>query len=322
MSDMSGASNLDVQDICSALLLLSTAFDDDDSLPFKNLTATSPKGVQYSSPRLDSQFRIDEMPWRLVRAALWQMYANLFLLCESDEPELVHQARVGWRRLRGTSRLLRSVCHLPTPPQVGPLRSLIAQLREIRDNDVVRHQVLPRVAELIPDRIAPNGRHWRQLCAAIEADAAAHRDVLRTLLEDAAIGESLWTHVLWLLQLRDFAYQAPSRARDKESLQDWARHRIRRIYRKFERAQSRCRDEESRHRARIWAKRLRYATEDFSALLPDAAKKWHKMAIEVQSRLGDQRDLQTAVALAEKYGATQIASEISRLSPELLKIHS
>lgn len=322
MSDKGEASNPAGRDIYSAFLLLSTAFDDAGPAALPQLMDGPPGSVAYVSPGLDSGSSLADMPGRLVRSALWQMYANLLLSTESDEAELVHQARIGWRRLRSSCRLLRAMDDLPAPPPVEPLHALIDQLRELRDVDVAGYEILPRLGALTPGGIAADDQEWRRLCAALEAEARAHRAVLRRLLVNSAVGEALWELVLWLLQLRDLGQRVPAHTRDGELLAQWARHHVGRIHRAFRRAQVRCRDAETRHRARIWAKRLRYASEDFGNLLPDTAKKWRKKASLLQSRLGEQRDLQTAAALAERHGAARIASRIRQLAADLMAVGS
>lgn len=318
MSDKGEASDPASRDIYSAFLLLSTAFDDTGPTVLPPNLDGPLTGAAYVSPGLDSGSSLAEMPGCLVRAALWQMYANLLLLTESDEAEPVHQARIGWRRLRSGCRLLRAMRDLPNPPPVEPLRALIDQLRELRDLDVARYDILPRVAGLMPAGITASEQEGRQLFTALEAEARAHRTVLRRLLAHPAIGEALWEQVRWLLQLQHDGRQSPARARDGETLAQWARQHVDRTHRKFKHAQARCRDVETRHRARIWAKRLRYACEDFGNLLPDAAKKWRKEASRLQSSFGEQRDLQTAAELAERHGASRIASRIRQLAADLI----
>lgn len=318
MSHLGEASDPARPDIYSAVLLLSTVVDDAGSVPSPQTLESSLEGVAYAPPGLDSHSSLAEMPWRLVRAALWQLYANLLLLTESDETEVVHQARIGWRRLRSCGRLLRTMRDLPPAPPVEVLRELIDHLRELRDTDVARYDILPRVAELMPGGVAAMNQEWQQLYAALETEAKARRTALRRLLVKPAIGDALWEQVLWLLQLREYGQQNSPPAHGRDALVKWARHHVGRLHQKFKHARARCRDAETQHRARIWAKRLRYASEDFGSLLPHAARKWHKEAARLQSSFGEQRDLQTAVALAERHGAVHIAPRIRQLASDLM----
>uniref|UniRef100_UPI000C323B46 CYTH and CHAD domain-containing protein n=1 Tax=Macromonas nakdongensis TaxID=1843082 RepID=UPI000C323B46 len=72
---------------------------------------------------------------------LQQLFRNLEGLLLHDDPELVHQARVAWRRWRSVTRLLRP--WLPPAPDTTALRPLLDQLGALRDLDVARHDTLP-----------------------------------------------------------------------------------------------------------------------------------------------------------------------------------
>jgi len=309
----SGDDQAKVHDICSAFLLLDMVSLEDGRPLSGDFLDALPEGVLYVSPSLSDGIDPDEMPWRLVQAALWQTYANLLLIGDSDAPEFVHQARVGWRRLRGTLRLLKTITGLPRLPDMKPLQPLMDQLRELRDIDVARLEVLPHLADLLSmDAGDDLGLH--ELVKALDADAQARRMALRVLLQESSIGEAFWQLALWVLRLRDSHKASSALTHDPAALHDWARHEVGRIHRKFEQAQARSKDVETRHRARIWAKRLRYAIEDLEGLLDSAAKKWRKQATRAQTSLGDERDVLMAAELAEQHGAVGLASRIRRLA--------
>jgi CHAD domain-containing protein len=60
-------------------------------------------------------------------------------------------------------------------------------------------------------------------------------------------------------------------------------------------------DLESTHRARILAKRLRYGIDDMRPLLPKRrARHWHLLASHLQSDMGSARDVQQALAIANR----------------------
>ncbi len=85
---------------------------------------------------------------------MWgQFSANLYALSQADEPELVHQARVGWRRLRSAQRLLRPALAQPDLPGRAQLAPMLERLGALRDLDVATTQVLPalRTAYLAAD---------------------------------------------------------------------------------------------------------------------------------------------------------------------------
>ena len=85
---------------------------------------------------------------------MWgQFSANLYALCQADDPELVHQVRVGWRRLRSAQRLLRPALAQPDSPGRAQLAPMFERLGALRDLDVAATQVLPalRAAYLADD---------------------------------------------------------------------------------------------------------------------------------------------------------------------------
>lgn len=307
---MRNANHPGARDIHSAFLLLHLAFRAPAAAVLPQGLQELPSGMVYVAPQLDARSRFEDMPWQLAHAALWQVHANLLLMVDSDDPEFVHQARVGWRRLRGTLRLFKSLRGLPDMPQADAMRTVIARLRALRDVDVARLEVLPRAAM----KLAPQpGGECRALIALLDADAAQGRSALRRLLQDAQVGEALWQQVLWLMQLREARPVAASHADDQEMLTRWARDCVGDIHQRFARALAKGKDEATRHRARIWAKRLRYAAEDLQGLLGSKARKWLQQARRVQSGLGRQRDLEMAAALATQHGYGQLAPHILRM---------
>lgn len=295
-------------DLYAVVLLLAGSGQAAAADPWAAQTGAAPAAVAYACPQFEATTSLHELPGRLVHAALWQLCLNLLLLDASDDPEVVHQARIGWRRLRSTLRLLRTIEDLPAPPAAQALRPLMDQLGELRDLDVARLEVLPRYAA---DAAAPGEDDGPRVLAALAASAAARRVALRALLARPAIGTALWRYALWLEALQHGDTGRPAKAaRKKHALRDWARARAAELWRKFKRASTKSSDTEALHRLRIRAKRLRYATEDLAPLLPPAARKWHQRAMQVQTRLGAQRDLARAVELLEAHGAAQAAARL------------
>ena len=81
------------------------------------------------------------------RASILQAAATLFARQQgSDAPEVVHQARVGWRRLRSLARLFAPACAARPAPAAAALAPLLQSLGHLRDLDVARTQTLPALA--------------------------------------------------------------------------------------------------------------------------------------------------------------------------------
>lgn len=308
MPEISYASHHGAHDMYSSCLLLQMTLDEDDFPNFLKNVSAPHAGVLYPKVSLTLATPMNEVFCKLIGAALWQFYINLLKLCESEEPELVHQARIGWRRFRGTCRLLRTVKELPEPPATGPMQVILEQLRALREIHVTRYEILPR--------INANNKDFSSLSQALEAEAHVRLDVLRHLLQDAYIGNHLWQHAVWLMQLKERSYPKPSRAFVSQSRAPWIKKQVAKIHQAFEHAKANRTNATSQHRARIWAKRLRYAVDDFEGLLPHTANKWRADATQTQDKFGKQRDLQMAAILAERHGAKHIARQIRSLVKE------
>jgi CHAD domain-containing protein len=291
---MNTPSNLD-----SAYLLLCFAWTVEGRKPTS--AGYAPAGITQNTPQ-------PKLPWLVVRSALWQLLPNLLLLRNTNDSEAVHQARIGWRRLRSTLRLLRKLDGLPTPPATAALKPLIARLCVARDVDVARLEVLPCLQRICQQTSQPLSDEWPRLMATLEGEARRHNKALQVFLKGRTAGRTLWKLVLWLEQLEHLDSNVIfSVAADKGS-RYWVHHRLNRLHTRFKKARSRASDRQSEHRSRILAKQLRYATEDFVALKRHKYQKWHEEAMQYQSYIGLQRDIETTIALAEQLGATRVAS--------------
>lgn len=242
-------------------------------------------------------------PMAVARAALGdalgQLCDNLALAARHDDPELVHQARVGWRRWRSLQRLLRP--WLPAAPAHDGLRPLLATLGTVRDLDVALTETLPVWGPLFvedetahPERL----RAWRQARQRLSATARRARRTLRAQLADPAITRALLACAAWLQQL-PARITAPA---------DWAAERLGRWHTRLERSLSvpgRTADAQATadalHAARLLAKRLRYGAEAVATALPARTARrvdrWQREARAWQSRIGRWRDTQRAAEL-------------------------
>ena len=248
-------------------------------------------------------------PMTVARAALGdalgQLCDNLLLAARHDDPEAVHQARVGWRRWRSLLRLLRP--WLPAPPAHDALRPLLASLGTVRDLDVALTETLPLWGPLFveddtahPDRL----RAWQQASRRLTASVRAARRALRAQLSDPATAQALLACATWLQQLPEHV-EAPA---------GWAAERLGRWHARLARslresthpadAQTTT---DALHAARLLAKRLRYGAEAVAPTLPDKAARrvhrWQRDARTWQSRIGRWRDTQRAAELLAEHRA-------------------
>ena len=235
---------------------------------------------------------------------LEQFTRNLAGLLQSDAPELVHQARVAWRRWRSAERLFRP--WLADAPERAALHPLLAALGELRDLDVALTETLPAwVGAYVGDDPA-RAQLTEQAQTCLQQAAGVQRERARVLLAQPATGLGLLALAQWLHQLP--AQRASEDEARHKAGRDWARARsaklLRRLQRAVEAGMAADATARQQHAARLLAKRARYSFEALSDLLPeDKARRWIKQASAVQARIGAERDLLRAIELLHEVGA-------------------
>jgi triphosphatase len=203
-------------------------------------------------------------------AALEQIESNTRGVLISDDPEFLHQLRVGMRRLRAALRAFRSILVRKDARRViRALRKVAPGLGAARDWDVL-------VARLEADRGPPG-----LLRKARSQRAAARRAARRTLVAKRFAGIGPRVRALAPAEsgatLAQFGAAALVRAHRKLMAQaqdiDWA-------------------DAAARHACRIRVKRLRYSCEFFAAAFPAKRVSPYLSALkELQDILGVLNDI-------------------------------
>lgn len=227
-----------------------------------------------------------------------QFTANLHGLLTADHPELVHQARVGWRRWRSALRLLRPVLAVPPPAWTG-LQPLLDLLGELRDLDVARTQTLPALQGGYVAGDAGRAAAWSSLAQRLHDAAVLQRKAVRLALQAPLTGQSLLEITRWLEALDAAQAVAPQPARR------WARQRVARLRVRWKAARKQAQDAAGQHRARLLAKRLRYNIEALRPLLPSRAERWLARASQQQAEVGALRDARQAGVLAARLEAPE-----------------
>ena len=235
---------------------------------------------------------------RVLRESFSHFTTNLNGVVYCDDPELVHQARVGWRRFKTSLKLFRKLTATHAPVPLQPLRPLLDALGALRDLEVASLETLPMLANAYTDGNPRRQAHWRAMQQALAQAADQQRDTLHNALCDPGVGVTLLALNQWLeIELSLLANAAVSDP--KHTLQDWARQQIRHWHRQLKTALANAHDAASKHRARILAKRLRYGIEALRQLLPKRrARHWHLVASHLQSDMGSARDVLQALAIA------------------------
>ena len=265
------------------------------------------KPLRAKPPALNLLSSLPEAASLILGEMFDQFTANLSLLLNSDDPEAVHQARVGWRRFRSALRLFKPVLAAEALPALPDLPPLLQWLGELRDLDVANSETLPPLAMAYIAGDAQRAAAWQQMTETLQQAALSRRHAVREALKQPAMGASLLLVRQWLAGLS--AISLPAEA----SLQRWARRRVIRQHKQLKNALAEMGDLEQQHRVRILSKRMRYSIEALRSLLPvQRTEIWYQQAVALQTSLGSTRDVIQAGILAEKWGASPGLAEFLR----------
>ncbi|MBP6849980.1 MAG: CYTH and CHAD domain-containing protein [Rhodoferax sp.] len=226
--------------------------------------------------------------------AFAQFTGALIALCDQEDPQDVHQARVGWRRLRSAQRLFRPVLDVPLDLSLAGLQPLLDELTQLRELDVARTQSLPPLESHFVAGDPSRAQRWQAMMGDLHEAGTRSRARVREHLATVTTGQALLVVQSWLETGAVATDQGADMPHGKETPRRWARRRLRRLSQALRQA---CRalgtpvQADAQHHARILAKRLRYGVEALRGLLPKArARRWHRRALHWQSVLGQQRD--------------------------------
>lgn len=240
---------------------------------------------------------------RVLREAFDQFVTNLYMLAYSDNPEVVHQARVGWRRFRSLQRLFKPVLRGSDAPTWLALRPLCQALGELRDQDVARTDTLAPLADAFVRGSTSRQRVWRAMLRSVAQAARQQRQAVRHALAQPAVGVCLLATTQWLEGL---AQSEAAPMPPQPHLRAWARRRLRRVHQRLQAAMREIRDAHDtlgQHRVRILAKHLRYGVEALGGLWRKPwADAWQQQAAALQSELGARRDLARTLELIDALG--------------------
>lgn len=252
----------------------------------------------------------------VLREAFSQFETNLIELRTSDDPEVVHQARIGWRRFRSALWLFKPVLTDNARPLSSALRLLLNLLGELRDLDVVWHETLPPLQEAYTAGDTKRLKAWQSMLQALQQAGKRHRQSVRIALLSPEVGADMVATTAWLKALSDNDADMDRHTNKKVnvSLRCWSERRMARLHRKLKSAGKGIGNPDHQHRLRILAKRMRYSLEALHAFLPERrAKRWRHQATHLQVKLGATRDLMQANALiAKREGGLEISEFLAQ----------
>ena len=262
-------------------------------------------------PALPSKLSVAETSQRVLCEMFSQFTSNLNTLLLSDDPEVVHQARVGWRRFKSARRLFAPVLLADATPDWQALHALLSCLGKLRDLDVARTETLPPLAASYVAGDPRRADTWQQMMQSLELAASLQRKTVRYALREPGVGACLLATTQWLDDLT--ATAAATASRPDSKLQRWTEERILQLRGQLKLARKKTETVEQQHRVRILAKRLRYNLESLEDLLPrKRTQGWREQAIQLQSNLGASRDAMQAVALLLELGTDRGLTEFLR----------
>ncbi|MEC5408218.1 CHAD domain-containing protein [Paraburkholderia sp. MPAMCS5] len=238
---------------------------------------------------------------RIADNCLAQIHGNERGVVSGHDPSSVHQMRVGLRRLRSAFNLFERVIAAP-PSFQDELRWIAGELGGARDWEVIANSTLPMAFDG-----APEDTHAREV-------TEAARDIARQNRTRAAAAVDSARYTRLIIELARWLNQAGWR----EGLNDDRRSALGKTIVKFA-GKTLCKrhdtlltrgdklpdlDPERRHRARIAAKKLRYATEFFASLYPKQAVRHYSEALSaLQDDLGWRNDAVVADGLLKTLAA-------------------
>lgn len=245
--------------------------------------------------RLERHMTLEDAFQRIGLHCLHQVDANLPGVLRQD-PESLHQMRVGLRRLRALLAMFKKLAALPEELQQG-VDWLAGELAAPRDWDVLSGTTLDAAA-------GSDLGALRQ--AAGDKAGALHEQLQRTLRSPR--------HTTLMLRLngwlRSRQWRPAGAPPEASPLAGPARRGIMPMMRKAEkRLRKRIKaldvaDAPARHRVRIAAKKARYAAEFLHDLLPPRrTKRYIKRLSALQDRLGELNDMAVADRLLDGLGA-------------------
>jgi inorganic triphosphatase YgiF len=264
-----------------------------------------------SPPKLSGDLSLTAAAVCVLREMWNQFSTNLNTLGHSDDPEVVHQARVGWRRFRSALRLFNPVLNVERMPSWEALQPLLITLSELRDIDVARLEILPTLADVYSAGDSQRMDAWQSMMNALLLAGKQHRRAVRKALQDPKVGSTLLLAAQWLEELASLTGPFNQKTKHGEHLQSWARRRIAHLHDELKGASKNS--SSSAHRVRIQAKRLRYAVAALQNLLPKRrAERWYRQAASLQLSLGAARDLAQAGAVVARLNVDPGLAEFLR----------
>ena len=162
---------------------------------------TAGMALRAAPPALPPGLSVMTAAQRVLCEMFSQFTSNLGTLLMTDDPEVVHQARVGWRRFKSAQRFFAPVMAHETAPSWQPLQALLLCLGNLRDLEVAGNETLPALADAY---IAADPRRadiWQHMTQSLAQAIHLQRKAVRYALQDPTVGVCLLATTQWLESL-------------------------------------------------------------------------------------------------------------------------
>jgi inorganic triphosphatase YgiF len=245
----------------------------------------------------------------IARSCIRHFRLNEPILIERRSAEALHQSRVAIRRLRSALSLFKDVIADGELETVKVhLREISRELGEARNLDVYLGHAIRSEAE--QDGSEPG---LSEFISRLEEDRTKAYDQVTETLQSATFRQHMLGLLAWIEAGPWLAMDDPDRAalRDRpierfaSDILDQRRRKVKKTGRNLDKL-----DAEARHQVRIHAKKLRYASEFFAALVSGKKasrrrKRFIKALEHLQACLGDLNDIETGRSMTENLARSE-----------------
>jgi len=253
--------------------------------------------VRPNPVKLNKGMEMPEIIKRVLTEMLGQFTQNLIVLRRSMDPEVVHQARVGWRRFKSALHVFEKTAYLDHMPPLEGLDFVLARLSDLRELDVAKAYTASWVEHARTPVATDKVERWSQLEQRLVRERLHRQAQVSAALDQPIVGATILNIYNWLAV--GIVSGTPPESNPYPS--NAGRVLKRRITHLYDQLKARPRhtiDSAAQHRTRILSKRLRYGVEALRTLLPPKQVKiWHRKALRLQTEIGLSRDVFTVMEI-------------------------
>lgn len=253
----------------------------------------------------------------IIATALKQLLANIpGYFQHIDNPEYLHQIRVALRRIHSGLSFFQSTEQPIVIFWNKSLRKIMQKLNEARDWDVFEHEIFPDILEKITS-VCEHEPIQQTSLVAIQNIALKVRQRTQKKLHHVE-----FTALILAIERHLIALSSHAEMTSKEHIQQWAKKILEDRWQVLHRCCQGLTTQTAaeRHRARIAAKKMRYAADIlFSLFNCKSPQRFIEMLASLQDELGYTNDRRVAIELLQQLAkkTQSVAFDLGRFSGTL-----